>query len=75
MHFKFLNAVALCAQALNLPKDHENSAYRFHQDMFASGIERIIAVRIQSVTEARRTHDRSIGGSESLDDLLPDSAP
>ena len=46
MHFKFLNAVASCAQALNLPKDHENSAYRFHQDMFASGIERIIAVRI-----------------------------
>ena len=45
MHFKFLNAIASHVRALNLPKDHEHSAYRFHQDMFQSGIERIISVR------------------------------
>ena len=46
MHFKFINAVASCAQALNLPKDHEHSAFRFHQDMFLSGVERTIAVSV-----------------------------
>ena len=45
MHFKFLNAIASNVRTLNLPKDHEHSAYRFHQDMFQSGIERIISVR------------------------------
>ena len=44
MHFKFVNAIASYAQSLNLHKEHEHSAYRFHQDMFASGIERILAV-------------------------------
>ena len=44
MHFKFINSVASCAQALNLPKEHEHSAFRLHQDLFSSGIERIIAV-------------------------------
>ena len=46
MHFKFINAVASCAHALNLPKDHEHSAFRFHHDMFLSGIERIISVSV-----------------------------
>ena len=45
MHLKFVNAIASYAQALNLPKDHEHSAYRFHSDMFQSGIERILSVR------------------------------
>lgn len=45
MHFKFINAIASHVRALNLPKEHEHSAYRFHQDMFLSGIERIISVR------------------------------
>ncbi|RPD74973.1 hypothetical protein L226DRAFT_553062 [Lentinus tigrinus ALCF2SS1-7] len=50
MHFKFVNAIASYAQTLNLPKDHEHSAYRFHQDMFASGIERILAIARKAST-------------------------
>ncbi|PIL35423.1 hypothetical protein GSI_02150 [Ganoderma sinense ZZ0214-1] len=50
MHFKFLNAIASHVRALNLPKDHEHSAYRFHQDMFQSGIERIISVARKAST-------------------------
>lgn len=45
MHLKFLNAIASYAQTLNLNKEHEHSAFRFHQDMLASGIERILSVR------------------------------
>ena len=45
MHFKFINAIASHVRALNMPREHEHSAYRFHQDMFLSGIERIISVR------------------------------
>ena len=45
-HFKFINAIAKSAADLNLPSENEFSAYRFHADLFASGIERIIAVRI-----------------------------
>jgi hypothetical protein len=29
-----------------MPKDHELSAYRFHSDLFLSGFERIILVRL-----------------------------
>ncbi|KAH9945049.1 armadillo-type protein [Epithele typhae] len=50
MHFKFINAIAVCTQALNLPKEHENSAFRFHQDMLQSGIERIISVARKAST-------------------------
>jgi len=50
-HFRFLNAVAKAVQDLNLPKDHEHSAYRFHSDMFLSGVERVLLVaRKASVT-------------------------
>lgn len=44
MHLKFVNAIASYAHALNLPKEHEHSAYRFHHDMFQSGVERILSV-------------------------------
>ena len=27
-----------------MPKEHEHSAYRFHTDLFLSGLERIILV-------------------------------
>ncbi len=46
MHLKFVNAIASYAHALNLPKEHEHSAYRFHHDMFQSGVERILSVRV-----------------------------
>jgi hypothetical protein len=29
-----------------MPQDHDLSAYRFHSDLFLSGLERIILVRI-----------------------------
>ncbi|KAI0661800.1 armadillo-type protein [Cubamyces menziesii] len=50
MHLKFVNAIASYAQALNLPKDHEHSAYRFHSDMFQSGIERILSIARKAST-------------------------
>ncbi|KAI0696293.1 armadillo-type protein [Cerioporus squamosus] len=50
MHFKFINAIASYAQTLNMHKEHEHSAYRFHQDMFASGFERIIAIARKAST-------------------------
>ncbi|KAI0649472.1 armadillo-type protein [Trametes meyenii] len=49
-HFKFVNAIASYAQALSLPKDHEHSAYRFHRDMFQSGIERILSIARKAST-------------------------
>ncbi|KAH9856670.1 armadillo-type protein [Lenzites betulinus] len=50
MHFKFVNGIASYAQALNLPKEHEHSAYRFHHDMFQSGIERILSIARKAST-------------------------
>lgn len=47
-HFKLLNAIAKSSADLKLPKENELSAYRFHSDMFASGIERIILVRLHA---------------------------
>lgn len=44
MHLKLMNAIAKAVADLNLPKDNELSAYRFHSDMFLSGLERIILV-------------------------------
>jgi hypothetical protein len=34
----------MAAQELNLPKEHELSAYQLHTDLFLSGIERILLV-------------------------------
>ena len=44
MHFKLLNAVAKAAADLKMPKENDHSAYRFHSDMFLSGIEKILLV-------------------------------
>ncbi|KAI5119012.1 hypothetical protein M0805_004421 [Coniferiporia weirii] len=49
-HLKFINGVAKSAAGLNLPKDDELSSYRFHSDLFASGIERIILVARKAST-------------------------
>ncbi|KAI9061130.1 hypothetical protein FKP32DRAFT_1594809 [Trametes sanguinea] len=50
MHLKFVNAIASYAQALNLPKEHEHSAFQFHRDMFQSGIERILSIARKAST-------------------------
>ncbi|KAJ3830049.1 armadillo-type protein [Lentinula raphanica] len=49
-HLKFINAVAKAAADMNLPKDHELSAHRFHSDMFASGFERLILISRKAST-------------------------
>ncbi|PCH39395.1 hypothetical protein WOLCODRAFT_141240 [Wolfiporia cocos MD-104 SS10] len=41
-HFRFLNAVSRSVEDLGLPRNNELSAYRFHSDMFVSGMERIV---------------------------------
>ncbi len=33
-----------------MPKEHEHSAYRFHADLFLSGLERIVLVSTLSLT-------------------------
>ncbi|KZT29971.1 hypothetical protein NEOLEDRAFT_1106732 [Neolentinus lepideus HHB14362 ss-1] len=43
-HFRFINAIAKVAADLQLPKEHDHSAYRFHQDLFLSGLERMILI-------------------------------
>jgi hypothetical protein len=48
MHFKLLNAIAKATEDLDLPKEDELSAHKFHLDLFLSGIERIILVRLLS---------------------------
>ncbi|KAE9402881.1 hypothetical protein BT96DRAFT_1083666 [Gymnopus androsaceus JB14] len=49
-HLKFINAIAKAAEDLNLPKDHELSAHRFHSDMFSSGFERLILISRKAST-------------------------
>lgn len=46
MHFKFLTALAKTVHDMKLPREHEHSAYRFHSDMFLSGMERVILVSL-----------------------------
>lgn len=43
-HFRLINALGTRAADLRLPSEEEHSAYKFHKDMFLSGIERIILV-------------------------------
>lgn len=43
-HMKLINAISRSAADLSLPKDHDHSAYRFHSDLFLSGLERIILI-------------------------------
>ena len=44
LHFKFINQLSAAATQLNMPREHECSAYNFHSDLFLSGLERIIMV-------------------------------
>lgn len=44
-HFKYLNAYCRAAEELHYPPQHPLSAYQFHRDLFASGMDRIIMVR------------------------------
>ncbi|KAL5526795.1 hypothetical protein ACEPAF_8520 [Sanghuangporus sanghuang] len=60
-HFKFINAVAKSAADLNLPKENELSAHRFHSDLFASGLERIILVARKASTTYYPTLHLEIG--------------
>ncbi|KAF8134963.1 armadillo-type protein [Boletus edulis] len=43
-HFKLMNAISNSVHDLNLSSEHEMSAHRFHMDLFASGLERIILI-------------------------------
>jgi hypothetical protein len=43
-HFRLINALGTRAAELRLPAEEEHSAYKFHKDMFLSGVERIIIV-------------------------------
>ncbi|CAK5268292.1 unnamed protein product [Mycena citricolor] len=43
-HLKLINATSKSVAELNMPKEHEHSAFRFHQDLFLSGFERIILI-------------------------------
>ncbi|GBE87862.1 hypothetical protein SCP_1200870 [Sparassis crispa] len=49
-HFRFINAIAALVQDMNLPQSHEHSAYQFHNDMFLSGIERILLMARKAST-------------------------
>jgi hypothetical protein len=49
-HFRFLNALATAVHDLNMPKDHELSAFQFHTDLFLSGFERILLVARKAST-------------------------
>ncbi|KAL5526007.1 hypothetical protein ACEPAG_7345 [Sanghuangporus baumii] len=60
-HFKFINAVAKSAADLNLPKENELSAHRFHSDLFASGLERVILVARKASTTYYPTLHLEIG--------------
>ncbi|GJE96199.1 hypothetical protein PsYK624_123930 [Phanerochaete sordida] len=50
MHFKFINAIATSAEQVNVPRDHELSAYRLHTDLFLSGLDRILLVARKAST-------------------------
>jgi len=49
-HFKFMNLIARSVSELHLPKEHECSAYMFHNDLFLSGIERMILIARKAST-------------------------
>jgi len=49
-HFRFINSLARVAAELDLPPPDEASAYKLHSDLFASGIERIIATTRRAST-------------------------
>ncbi|KAJ7762045.1 armadillo-type protein [Mycena maculata] len=49
-HLKLINAIAKSVAELNMLKDNEHSAYRFHADLFLSGFERIILISRKAST-------------------------
>ncbi|PFH52937.1 hypothetical protein AMATHDRAFT_45845 [Amanita thiersii Skay4041] len=49
-HLRLINAIAKCVASLNFNKDHDHSAYRFHSDLFLSGLERIILISRKAST-------------------------
>ena len=49
LHFKFINQLSAAAIQMNMPREHECSAYNFHSDLFLSGLERIIMVSRPSI--------------------------
>ncbi|KAL4066928.1 armadillo-type protein [Scleroderma yunnanense] len=49
-HFRLLNAISKSVHELGMEKDHEMSAHRFHADLFASGLERIILISRKAST-------------------------
>lgn len=69
-HFKLVNAIAKAAEDLNLPKEHDHSAHRLHSDLFASGIERILLVRLFHL-RSFFVLLLSIDCAQSIDGLLP----
>ncbi|KAJ6532087.1 armadillo-type protein [Mycena capillaripes] len=49
-HLRLINSIAKAVAELNLPKDNDHSAYRFHADLFSSGFERIILISRKAST-------------------------
>ncbi|KAG8213095.1 armadillo-type protein, partial [Butyriboletus roseoflavus] len=49
-HLKLINAISRSVHDLNLSREHEMSAHRFHTDLFASGFERIILISRKAST-------------------------
>ncbi|KAF9223697.1 hypothetical protein BS17DRAFT_781078 [Gyrodon lividus] len=49
-HLKLINAISRSVHELGMSKEHEMSAYRFHADLFASGLERIILISRKAST-------------------------
>ncbi|KAF5327237.1 hypothetical protein D9619_004768 [Psilocybe cf. subviscida] len=47
---RLVNAISKSVEGLNLAKEHEHSAYRFHTDLFLSGFERIILISRKAST-------------------------
>ncbi|KAH6909192.1 armadillo-type protein [Coprinopsis sp. MPI-PUGE-AT-0042] len=49
-HLKFINMLASSVADSNVAKDHELSAWRFHSDLFLSGLERILLISRKAST-------------------------
>ncbi|KIJ66900.1 hypothetical protein HYDPIDRAFT_149967 [Hydnomerulius pinastri MD-312] len=49
-HLKLINAISRTVHELNMSKEHDMSAHRFHADLFASGFERIILISRKAST-------------------------
>ncbi|KAJ7227425.1 armadillo-type protein [Mycena pura] len=49
-HLKLINSICRVVEELNLPKDNEHSAYRFHSDLFLCGFERIVLISRKAST-------------------------